>query len=181
MRDTCEKYKNILAANNGKKPQGHMGAYEKAKKAWQETKKKEHKHCKGQPHLKSMISNEKEDEDCENAADADSSDDDTRCCAMMAKPIHGSQPTSTSKHFAALTSMENDVENSPQDDVATQFTSWAHKVMVNKKPMRPRPTYQKDRRLCERLANIDFENALVETSRESKPKMPTHGIVVKTE
>ena len=31
-RDACEKYKQILAANNGRKPEGYVGAYEKAKK-----------------------------------------------------------------------------------------------------------------------------------------------------
>ena len=52
---------------------------------------------------------------------------------------------------------------------------------VNKKPLGLQATSQKDRRLWERLANIDFEDALVETSRDSKPKLPAHGIVVKTE
>ena len=55
----------MLAANNGKKPEGCMGAYEIAKKAWQETKNKECEDCKGQPHLNSKIENENEDEDCE--------------------------------------------------------------------------------------------------------------------
>ena len=77
--------------------------------------------------------------------------------------------------------MENDVGDSCHEDVATNFNSWAHRVVVNKKSMRCQPTSQKDRQLCERIANIDFENALVETSRESKPKLPAHGIVVRTE
>ena len=71
-----------------------MGAYEKAKKAWQETEKKEREDRKGQPHLKPVIANEIEDEDCENTVDEDSSDDDIRYCAMRVKPIHKSRPTS---------------------------------------------------------------------------------------
>ena len=55
-----------MAANNGKKPEGYMGAYEKAKKAWQETKNKEREDRKVQPHLTSMIAHENRDEDCEN-------------------------------------------------------------------------------------------------------------------
>ena len=56
------------------------------------------------------------------------------------------------------------------------------KVQVqSKKPLRCQATSQKTRRLCEKLANIDFEDALVETSRDAKPKLPEHGIVVKTE
>ena len=35
--------------------------------------------------------------------------------------------------------------------------------------------------MCEKLAHIDFEDALIETSRESKTNLPAHGIVVKTE
>ena len=57
-RDTCEKFKNISAANNGKKPEGYMGAYEKARKAWQDANKKEREDRKDKPHLKSMIANE---------------------------------------------------------------------------------------------------------------------------
>ena len=158
-----------------------MGAYEKAKKAWQETEKKEREDRKGLPHLKSTIANENEDEDCENTEDEDSSDDDTRFCAMRIKPGHEFKPKSTTKHVAALTSTDNDVGDSPQDDVATQFSSWAHKVKVNKKPLGRQATSQKDRRLCARLAHLDFGDALVETSRDLKPTLPAHGIVVKTE
>ena len=39
--DECDKYKNILGDNNGKKTAGDIGAYEKAKNAWRKTKKKE--------------------------------------------------------------------------------------------------------------------------------------------
>ena len=92
---------------------------------------------------------------------------------MRVKPIHESRPTPTTNHFAALTSTEKDVEISPQENVATQFNSWAHKVMVNKKPMRRQPTSQKDRRMCERLANTNFENALLEIAGCTKPKLPT--------
>ena len=77
-----------------------------------------------------MISNENEDEDCENTEDEDSSDEDTRFCAMRVKPIHESKPTSTINHFADLTSMDHSVEDNPKDDVATQFNSWAHKAKV---------------------------------------------------
>ena len=140
-RDTCEKFEKILAANNGKKPEGHIGAHEKAKKAWKETKKKkEREDRKCQPHPKSMTANDNEDEDCENTEDEDSSDDDTRFYAMRIKPIHESKPTSTTNNFAALTSTDNDVEDNPQDDVATRFSSWAHKVKVSKKPLGRRKT-----------------------------------------
>ena len=92
-----------MAANNGKKPEGDMGAYEKARKAWQDSTKKEREDRKGNPHLKSMIAN-KNDEERVNTEDEDSSDDDALFCAMRVKPIHKSKPTSTTNHFAALTS-----------------------------------------------------------------------------
>ena len=100
---------------------------------------------------------------------------------MRVKPIHESKPTTTTNHFVALTSMENDVEDRHHEDVAKKFNSWAHKVVVNKKSLRRQPTSQKNRRMCERLANTDFENALVEIAGCTKPKLPTHGIEVKTE
>ena len=105
----------------------------KAKQAWQGTKKKEREHRKGQPSktmivrtpktrtLKSMIANENEDEDCENTEDRNSSDDDTRCCAMRVKPIQESNPTSMIKHFTALSSMDPKAEDNPKDDAAMQF------------------------------------------------------------
>ena len=68
-----------------------------------------------------MIANEN-DEECVNTEDEDSSDDDTLFCAMGVKPIHGSKPTPTTNHFAALTSMENDVGDNPHEDVATKST-----------------------------------------------------------
>ena len=107
-RDTCEKLNMILAANNGKKPEGYMGAYEKARKAWQDAKIQEREDRKDKPHLKFMIANEN-DEECVNTEDEDNSDDDALFCAMRAKPIHEPKPTPTTNHFAALTSMENDV------------------------------------------------------------------------
>ena len=129
-----------------------------------------------------MITSENEDEDCENTEDEDRSDDDTWFCAIRIKPIHESKPTSTTNNVAALTSMENGVKDNPQDDVAALFNSWANKVKVqSKKPLGRQATSQKVRRLCEKLANIDFEDALVETGRDSKPKLPKHGIVVRTE
>ena len=53
--------------------------------------------------------------------------------------------------------------------------------MQSKKPSGRQATSQKDRRLCEKLANIDFEDALVETGRDSKPRLPKHGIAARTE
>ena len=100
---------------------------------------------------------------------------------MRVKPVHESRPTSTANHFAALTSVENDDDGCSHGDIATNFNSWAHKVVVNKKSLRSPPMSQRDRRMCERLANTDFENALVEIAGCTKPKFPTHGIEVKNE
>ena len=64
-----------------------------------------------------------------------------------------------------------------QDDLATQFKEWAYKVKVKSKiPLGRQATSQKDRRLCDKLASIDFEYALVETGRDSKPKLPNVGL-----
>ena len=179
-RDTCEMLKKIMAANNGKKPEGYMGAYEKARKAWQGAKKKEREDRRDKSHLKPMLK-EESDDDGANTEDEGSSEDDTLFCTMRVKPIHESKPTSTANHFAALTSIENDDGGCPHEGIATNFSSWAHKVVVNKKSLRSPQMSQKDRRMCERLANTDFENALVEIAGCTKPKLPTHGIEVKTE
>ena len=112
-RETCEKLKKIPADNNGKEPTEDMGAYEKARKAWQDARKKEREDRKDKPHLKSMIKDEN-GEDGTNTEHEDSSDDDALFCAMRVKPVHESRPTSTANHFAALTSMENDVEDHPR-------------------------------------------------------------------
>ena len=44
-----------------------------------------------------------------------------------------------------------------------------------------RTNSQKGRRLCESLADIDVEDALIESSRGSQTKLPAQGIVLKTE
>ena len=55
-------------------------------------RKKEREDRKGQPHLKSMIANKNEEEECENTEDEDNSDDDIMFCAMRVEPIHESRP-----------------------------------------------------------------------------------------
>ena len=123
---------------------------------------------------------EESDDDGANTEDDDSSEDDSLFCAMRVKPAHTSNPTTTANHFAALTSVENDGgDGCSYGDIANKPDPW--KVVVHRKSMRSPQMSQRDRRMCERLANTNFENALVEVAGCTKPKLPTHGIEVKTE
>ena len=139
-RDKCPGYAKLLEANGGKVPANYESAYNKAKKAWAESRK-----SKG-AHTKAMLTEEFEQYEDTEGEDLSSDEDGDSAFgfAMVAKgikptvvsPAASRAPRLTSS-FAPLMALDSSDEDAiPNGDMLDRLNGWAHKVSVKNRDCR---------------------------------------------
>ena len=138
-RDKCSAYAKILADNGGKQPEGYMGAYQKAKKAFQEARKSAEARKSGQAHMKPLTEIDYDDNTEDEASDSDDGSERRDFgFAMVTKPCKpqvgkGRHQTCTRNSFSPLTTAPDSQPTSDgnmDQQTMDHLNHWAHKVHV---------------------------------------------------
>ena len=119
MQPACPIYARLLAANGGKKPAGHMGAKDKALKAWKEANKKKRAHMKA---LGYDTGNDTEDDDDDEG--------DSDLCLALGVELPPMAPVSTSNPFQPL-SDGDDSDYDPNFGDDAQVPDFCMKTLDN--------------------------------------------------